>query len=353
MDREPFVGRQEELGKLRNAIARAADGVGSIVLVEGPQGTGKSKMLAELERVAAEDGSLDDPIFATGECFAELQQGAYLPFATLLGQIKHSDGSGRRRLLGIGKIITDTAPGWMSLLPGAGPLVGMGVKTVASAGLALWGSGGSETLDQQFVATIQRLVQGKHPLVLRIENVQWIDRASTGLLLRLAQLTETRGVVIVLTCRPGDTNRDGALGRIRSELASNDRFQVVALGDLGQSDVATYLVRRFGTKFGDDFPAWLVHLCHGNPLFLSQYLSLLTERDVIRRTDDRYTLDGSASFVDGRWRVTGRLDEIPVPKEISDLLLLRIQNLDRDEERMLGIGSVQGLSFDSLVLAKV
>src|SRR5690606_31718754 len=47
--RTPFVGRDAELARLRAAAARAADGRGGVVLVTGPEGIGRSRLLAALE----------------------------------------------------------------------------------------------------------------------------------------------------------------------------------------------------------------------------------------------------------------------------------------------------------------
>jgi DNA-binding NtrC family response regulator len=53
----PFVGRASEMATLRNALRRAKLGSGSVVLVRGGPGSGKSRLLYEFGRRAARDGA--------------------------------------------------------------------------------------------------------------------------------------------------------------------------------------------------------------------------------------------------------------------------------------------------------
>src|SRR6478672_2062179 len=48
--RAPIVGRDEELGVFARAVARAAEGQPTVVLVSGDPGMGKSTLLAEAGR---------------------------------------------------------------------------------------------------------------------------------------------------------------------------------------------------------------------------------------------------------------------------------------------------------------
>jgi len=52
-----MVGRQAALGRLRQALVAAADGRGSTILVEGAEGSGKSRLLREFRLLAAVDGA--------------------------------------------------------------------------------------------------------------------------------------------------------------------------------------------------------------------------------------------------------------------------------------------------------
>jgi Nif-specific regulatory protein len=52
-----LIGRDEALGKLRTELAAAAEGQGGVVLIEGEEGLGKSRLLREFRLFAAVDGA--------------------------------------------------------------------------------------------------------------------------------------------------------------------------------------------------------------------------------------------------------------------------------------------------------
>src|SRR5262249_26705653 len=54
----PFVGRAPEMAALRSALRRAARGSGSVVLVRGGPGSGKTRLLDEFARGAGRDGAV-------------------------------------------------------------------------------------------------------------------------------------------------------------------------------------------------------------------------------------------------------------------------------------------------------
>ena len=61
----PLAGRERELARLREALARALAGAGSLVLLGGEAGIGKTTLAAALSREATEQGAL----VLTGRCF--------------------------------------------------------------------------------------------------------------------------------------------------------------------------------------------------------------------------------------------------------------------------------------------
>src|SRR4051812_50024215 len=80
-DEGPMVGRAEELARLMAHVDRAVGGHPSAVLVAGDAGVGKTRLLDELSRRAAERGVR----VLTGHC-GDLGEGGppYPPFVDLL-----------------------------------------------------------------------------------------------------------------------------------------------------------------------------------------------------------------------------------------------------------------------------
>src|SRR5438874_519742 len=83
MPESKFVGRQAELDRLQQFLAKAAAGVSQVVFIAGEAGSGKTALVNEFVNHAVEkDGTL---VAAVGECDAQTGAGdAYLPFREVL-----------------------------------------------------------------------------------------------------------------------------------------------------------------------------------------------------------------------------------------------------------------------------
>ena len=74
-----LVGRREELAVVDDLLAQARDGHASLCIVAGEAGVGKTRLVRELERRAADAGMLS----LRGQCLA--LAGGEFPFAPLAG----------------------------------------------------------------------------------------------------------------------------------------------------------------------------------------------------------------------------------------------------------------------------
>src|SRR5918995_6792652 len=83
-----LIGRAAELAELEAALAEAAGGRPSIVFLAGESGVGKSRLLAELERGAGEDGTL----VLAGDC-VDLGE-SELPYVPLVAALRPLARSG-------------------------------------------------------------------------------------------------------------------------------------------------------------------------------------------------------------------------------------------------------------------
>src|SRR5262245_42855513 len=81
----PFVGRAPEMATLRGALRRAERGSGSVVLVRGGPGSGKSRLLDEFARHAARDGA----VVLQGSCHGTDAAPALWPWIQLLRGLGH------------------------------------------------------------------------------------------------------------------------------------------------------------------------------------------------------------------------------------------------------------------------
>jgi hypothetical protein len=84
-----LVGRDADLAALHDALKRTRSGEPSTVLVGGEAGVGKTRLVEEFRRSAAEAGAL----VLTGQCLELGEEGLPLaPFAAALRELVHRDG---------------------------------------------------------------------------------------------------------------------------------------------------------------------------------------------------------------------------------------------------------------------
>src|SRR5262245_30087748 len=82
----PFVGRVREMATLRGALRRAGQGSGSVVLVRGGPGSGKSRLLGEFARRAARDGA----VVLEGSCHGMHEAPAPWPWIQVLRGLRRA-----------------------------------------------------------------------------------------------------------------------------------------------------------------------------------------------------------------------------------------------------------------------
>ena len=195
----PFAGgdalleRERELETLRGVIDRACDGEGTLLLIEGAAGAGKT-VLAREARAAAERARMM-PLQARG---SELEQ----PFA--FGVV--------RQLL---EPVISKEPGQSDLFAGAaGPAARL---FEPGEPRPLDSAAGFEALHSLYWLVVN--IADRGPVLVLVDDCQWADRDSLRFLAYLAQRIEGLAVAMLLTGRPPDAGADEA-GAMWVQLAS-------------------------------------------------------------------------------------------------------------------------------------
>ena len=89
--RASFVGRAGELARLEDALAAAAAGRGSTILIAGEAGIGKTRLVSEF----AERARMGGPTVLTGRCIDLVGPGLpYLPLVEALQSLRGSPARG-------------------------------------------------------------------------------------------------------------------------------------------------------------------------------------------------------------------------------------------------------------------
>ncbi len=241
-----LVGRERILGQLAGALARAASGNPTVVVVSGETGVGKTRLVSEFLA-----GS--DAVTFAGACVPVA--GEPLPYAALTQALRRNAG------LGAVRQETQRSPELARLLPGA---TEAGEDDVARSGAS-----SRLRLFQAVLALLGRLGAGQ-PVVHVVEDVHWADRSTLDLLTFLAtNLTDERALVI-LTYRDDAVDDSRTLDTWLAELGRMGT-QRIDVPRLDRSEVAE-LVSEMGVDLPPERLREMSDRSAGNPLFVEQLL---------------------------------------------------------------------------------
>lgn len=252
-----LLERHDELTALRNALGAAARGVGALVVVEGPAGIGKSRLLAsvpaqgiDVEVWRARGSELD--------CHS-----AFLLAAQLFGPAAADATDAERQSMFAGQArlaapLFDGAP--QAVGDAEGVLRGLFWLTVNLSATGGPGRGG--------------------PLLLVIDDAQWADRGSLRFVLHLATRLEGLPLAVVVGIRTGGSGEGSDL---LDALRGLSHAQVLRLAPLSPAAVAA-LVERGLPDPAPSFVAACVRVTGGNPFLVHELIHAL-RADRVEPTD--------------------------------------------------------------------
>jgi DNA-binding CsgD family transcriptional regulator len=250
-----LLERERELETLAAAIGAAVDGTAALVLVEGPAGIGKSRLLAEARTNAEERG-----LCVRSARGGELERDFPFGVVRQLFESQLVDESERSRLLsGAAKAVA--------------PVFGYhdGHDEAEQRGEGMFA-----VLHGLYWLTVNLCTE--RALLLVVDDLHWCDNASLRFLAYLARRLEDLPIALVASLRSSEPEADRA---ILEELTAEPHAQVLMPGPL-TTEAAVEVVRdRLGEGVEPAFAEACRSLTDGNPLLLSELLKTLATGRVL------------------------------------------------------------------------
>lgn len=373
-----FVARKSEIFQIHRFLNQSIAGHGTVCFIAGEAGAGKTALISEFARRAQD--KYKDLVVAVGQCDAQTGVGdPYLPFREMLGQltgdvekslaqgITNPENADRiRKLLVLsGQALIDVGPDLIGIfIPLAGLITRLGTFAAEHAGLldkleklaeSPHGEKGLEgsNLEQSHIfeqyTNVLSVLAEKQPLLLVLDDLQWADAASIGLLFRLGRRIGKSRILIIGTYRPEEIafGRDSGRHPLEKVLVEFKRYYGDIFVDLDQANIheGRLFVDAFldtePNSLDDEFHNELFHCTSGHPLFTIELLRYLQEKGCLIKNRD------------GEWIVGSMLSWEDLPAQVEGVIEERIFRLDKELRQLLRVGSVEGESFTAEVVANI
>jgi len=311
----PYVGRSAELDTLVECYERLDRGRAQLVTITGGSGSGKSRLVYELRARLADD----PPVVFEGYSSAMSRDVPYHPIMTMLRRyfgLEGGDGveTARQKLeccLDVDATVLDRSyPRLMALLA-------MPVEERHSAQ--------GEDLRRETFDAVARLVVGasqRQPVIVVLEDVQWLDASSAELLGDLLARLQRSRILVVATMRPD------------AEVAWYTRAARtrIDLGPLGAEDIRAMVRSIVGGAVPRELEDRIVAKAAGSPFFVEELTRALLE-------------EGHVVHDGGRVRLTRSVEELPLPGTVQEVIAARLDRLQPAERRVLQVAAVLGREF--------
>lgn len=302
-----FIGRRAQLELLAERQRDALEGRGSLVLLSGEAGIGKSRLIEQAnEAFKRASGEA-----ALGRCY-QYVQAPYAPFADLLRalEILHPDvlAASSALKLAVSPLLDDAFSG--------------ATQRVAN----------DDEKRRLFdgVADALRAFSTRAPLLLTIEDIHWADDGTLELLQHVAPTLDGTRIVLVCTYRSEEVRQRQALRSALATLQVQTNVWRIELEPLGAAEVReliAYSVEDNARSAIAEVADSVCRLADGNPFFAEEIL--------------KNALDASA----------GGARELPL--SVSQAVIERAAGLAEGERYILDCASLLDRDFTPGFLARI
>jgi ABC-type oligopeptide transport system substrate-binding subunit/class 3 adenylate cyclase len=329
-----LVGRADELERARRTVELVLSGSGGILLVGGEAGIGKSRLVAEVRRLAETIPSERPPLWLEGRCVSYGESMPYWPFRDVLRDwlgLAADDPELRSRLLLRRACERVAGERGAELYPYLGSLLGLTLEHDAAARLAELSPEALQYRTFEVVEELLRLLAAERPVIVAVEDVHWIDPTSLLLLERLLGLTEEAALLLVVTQRPDPDHTSSEVRELSARRYPHRSHELVleALGGDAERELLHGLVG------ADTLPPELEHQvleqAEGNPFFLEELVRSLADAGALVRANGGYRFDHKT--------------EVEIPATVEQVILARVDRLPAGYRTTLTAASVLGRQF--------
>lgn len=309
----PFVGREKELEILNNSLVKTKETrAGNVYIITGQMGVGKTRLIQEASRNAANIGYA----VMLGRCIDEKA----VPFLPIIEAFEKYS----------------TMPDETSKYVPTGLV---GVEQDEKIELI----GFTREKIRMMEAIMRRFSQisEKQPIMLIIDDIQWADTGTLSVFLYLARNVRNLNLIL-LGAYPDDyvrTMGSPQFDEFLSNLSLEKNVNTLYLHPLKREDVSKILSAILGTwKIPEELVEFVHEKTGGNPLFVEEVSKAIQEQGI---------------FDVANRKLTTPLDKIQMPSSVKSVIAMRLKDVKENEMKVLGCAAVIGRVFDYEILKEL
>ena len=321
----PFVRREAELARLKELVERTRRGSGTLVLISGEAGVGKSRLAEEAAKEAERAGL--GPL--VGHCLDMESAQPYLPLIEQIEQAARAVSAEEFR-----DALGENAPEVAKLMPELRQRFSDIPEPVS-----LPPEQERRYLLHGVTEFIERAAHAR-PLLLTFEDLHWADDATLLLLRQLAQRLDEMPVLVIGTYRQTELSLGRPFGAVLEDLLRERLADEIVLDQLAEDGVAALLEGRAGRRPPPELVTLVYSETEGNPFFVEEVFRHLAEA-------------GKLFEDDGSWKSGIHIADTEVPRGLRLVIGRRLERVSEDCRRVLTTAAVVGRSFGFDLLLRI
>lgn len=324
-ERTPFVGRENELADLRRHLEQAKGGHGSLVMIGGEPGIGKTRLTEKVVTEALAHGFL----FLMGHCHQMQGTHPYIPFVEIIESAVSMVEPGT--LL---EALGDSASEIAKLVPEIRrkfPDIPTPAELPAD-----------QEMRHAFNSVTQFIERVAHvqPLLLVLEDLHWAKESTMLLVQHIACQLGHMPVLIIGTYRDTELAVSRSLGNTIEDLLRQRLAHDIVLRRFLLPDGEDMIRKWSGQEPPVSFVKLIFGQTEGNPFYVEEILKHLADSD---KLFDR----------DGKWFPHLSIDEADVPRSVRLVIGHRLQRLGKECMETLTAAATVGRSVESRLLEQL
>ena len=305
------IGREAPLKALLERLDRAVAGSGSVLLLGGDAGVGKTRLVRELKH----EVSARQVRVIEGRCTSTESSVPYAPLMNALRfRIEKGEGEAVAQMLGpLRAVLAPIFPQLQGRTPSA--------EQPAER---------EQERPFELIFSVLERLAAEEPMLLVLEDVHWADQTSLELLHHLAHRAPSFSMMILATYRSDELHAAHPLRRLLGSMARDRVGEEMQVEPLNREQTTEMLRCMLETEPDPAFASAIWRRSEGNPFFVEELISVLAGSQPLEPNEEAAVI----------------LERAPLPSTVSEAILERVNALGPRAVETLSAAAVIGRSFD-------